>query len=72
MLSRERKAIIGYICHCVNVLLQWTVCGRTGVHGVATSAVVMEPEHEGDHAPTLHPQMAVTIVKDHLKKRRSV
>jgi len=47
------------------------VCGRTGVHGAVTSAVVQEPEHELDRAQTLHPQMAVTIVRGRHKKRQS-
>ena len=48
------------------------VYGRTGVHGVVTSAVVGEPEHEFDRAQTLHPQMEETIVKERHEKRPSV
>jgi len=55
--------------HCC---LQLTVCGRTGVTGVVTSAVAQEPEHEPARAQTLHLHMAVTIVRDRHKKRQSV
>ena len=48
------------------------MCGRTGVHGVVTSAVEEEPKHELDRAQILHPQMAETIVKERHEKRPSV
>jgi len=64
-----------YFCmfvNCVDCLLQYMVCGRTGVHGVVTSAVEEEPGHEFDRAQTLRPQMAETIVKERHEKRQSV
>ena len=48
------------------------MCGRTGVHGVVTSAVEGEPKHELDRAQTLHLKMADTIVKGRHEKRQSV
>jgi len=47
------------------------VCGRTGVHGVVTSAVEEEPGHAFDRAQTLHPHMGVTTVKERHEKRPS-
>ena len=48
------------------------MCGRTGVNGAVTSAVVTELVRETERAQTLHPQMAVTIVKGRHKKRQIV
>jgi len=43
--------VVGMIWYLYYCLLQWTVCGATGVFGAnVTSAVVPEQAHEPDHA----------------------